>query len=112
MKRVVVTGMGVVSGVGNNFDAFWSSISSGKSGIDYITHFDTTDFRTRIGGEVRGFIAEDYLPKKEVKRLPLFIQYALASAIMAHQDSSLNLESVDPYRVGVGIGSGIGGICV
>jgi 3-oxoacyl-[acyl-carrier-protein] synthase II len=112
VKRVVVTGMGVVSGVGNNFDAFWSSISSGKSGIDYITHFDTTDFRTQIGGEVRGFIAEDYLPRKEVKRLPLFIQFALASAIMAHQDSSLDLESVDPYRVGVGIGSGIGGICV
>ena len=112
MKRVVVTGMGVVSAVGNNFDDFWASISAGTNGIDYITRFDTTDFRTKMGGEVRGFEAESYMDKKDAKRLPLFIQFALASAMMAHKDSGLNLELIDPYRIGVGVGSGIGGICV
>ena len=112
MKRVVVTGMGVVSAVGNNFDDFWASIAAGTNGIDYITRFDTTDFRTKMGGEVRGFEAESYMDKKDAKRLPLFIQFALASAMMAHKDSGLNLELIDPYRIGVGVGSGIGGICV
>ena len=112
MKRVVVTGMGVVSAVGNNFDDFWAAIAAGTNGIDYITRFDTTDFRTKIGGEVRGFEAESYMDKKDAKRLPLFIQFALASAMMAHKDSGLNLELIDPYRIGVGVGSGIGGICV
>ncbi len=112
MKRVVVTGMGVVSAVGNNFDDFWASIAAGTNGIDCITRFDTTDFRTKMGGEVRGFEAESYMDKKDAKRLPLFIQFALASAMMAHKDSGLNLELIDPYRIGVGVGSGIGGICV
>ena len=112
MKRVVVTGMGVVSAVGNNFDDFWASIAAGTNGIDDITRFDTTDFRTKMGGEVRGFEAESYMDKKDAKRLPLFIQFALASAMMAHKDSGLNLELIDPYRIGVGVGSGIGGICV
>ena len=112
MKRVVVTGMGVVSAVGNNFDNFWAAIAAGTNGIDYITRFDTTDFRTKMGGEVRGFEAESYMDKKDAKRLPLFIQFALASAMMAHKDSGLNLELIDPYRIGVGVGSGIGGICV
>jgi len=112
VKRVVVTGMGVVSAVGNNFDDFWAAIAAGTNGIDYITRFDTTDFRTKMGGEVRGFEAESYMDKKDAKRLPLFIQFALASAMMAHKDSGLNLELIDPYRIGVGVGSGIGGICV
>ena len=112
MKRVVVTGMGVVSAVGNNFDDFWASIAAGTNGIDDITRFDTTDFRTKMGGEVRGFEAESYMDKKDAKRLPLFIQFALASAMMAHKDSGLNLDLIDPYRIGVGVGSGIGGICV
>ena len=112
MKRVVVTGMGVVSAVGNNFDDFWAAIAAGTNGIDYITRFDTTDFRTKMGGEIRGFKAESYMDKKDAKRLPLFIQFALASAMMAHKDSGLNLELIDPYRIGVGVGSGIGGICV
>ena len=112
MKRVVVTGMGVVSAVGNNFDDFWASIAAGTNGIDDITRFDTTDFRTKMGGEIRGFKAESYMDKKDAKRLPLFIQFALASAMMAHKDSGLNLELIDPYRIGVGVGSGIGGICV
>ena len=112
MKRVVVTGMGVVSAVGNNFDEFWAAISEGKNGIDYITKFDATGFRTQIGGEVRAFEAESYMGRKDAKRLPLFIQFALAGAMMAHEDSGLDLESMDPYRIGVGVGSGIGGICV
>ena len=83
MKRVVVTGMGVVTAVGNKFNDNWASIAGGTNGIDYITRFDTTDFRTKMGGEVRGFEAESYMDKKDAKRLPLFIQFALASAMMA-----------------------------
>jgi 3-oxoacyl-[acyl-carrier-protein] synthase II len=111
-SRVVVTGMGVVCSVGNTKDEFWESIAAGKSGIDRVTNFDPQDFRTQIGGEIKGFAPEMYLPRKAVARLPLFIQYALVSAIQAHQDADLDLSSLDPYRVGVGVGSGIGGISV
>ena len=109
-NRVVITGMGVVCSVGNTKDEFWESIAVGKSGIDRVTHFDPQDFRTQIGGEIKGFAPETYLPRKAVARLPLFIQYALVSAIQAQQNADLDLSSIDPYRVGVGVGSGIGGI--
>ena len=111
-NRVVITGMGVVCSVGNTKDEFWESIAVGKSGIDRVTNFDPEDFRTQIGGEIKGFAPETYLPRKAVARLPLFIQYALVSAIQAQQDADLDLSSIDPYRVGVGVGSGIGGIGV
>ena len=106
------TGMGVVCSVGNTKDEFWESIAVGKSGIDRVTNFDPEDFRTQIGGEIKGFAPEAYLPRKAVARLPLFIQYALVSAIQAQQDADLDLSSLDPYRVGVGVGSGIGGISI
>ncbi len=111
-NRVVITGMGVVCSVGNTKDEFWESIAVGKSGIDRVTHFDPENFRTQIGGEIKGFTPEAYLPRKAVARLPLFIQYALVSAIQAQQEADLDLSSVDPYRVGVGVGSGIGGISI
>ena len=110
--RVVITGMGVVSPVGSSKDEFWESIAVGKSGIDRITQFDPQEFRTQIGGEVKQFAPEMYLPRKAAARLPLFIQYALVAAIQAQQDAALDLSSVDSYRVGVGVGSGIGGISV
>ncbi|MBI1930872.1 beta-ketoacyl-ACP synthase II [Candidatus Poribacteria bacterium] len=104
--------MGVISPVGNSKSEFWESIAAGKNGIDRVTHFDPQGYRSQMGGEVKGFAPEQFLPRKAAARFPLFIQYALVSAIMARQDAGLDLSKVDPYRVGVGIGSGIGGISV
>ena len=112
MERVVITGMGVVTPVGNNKDEFWQSISSGKSGISRITHFDASEMRSQIAGKVKGFQPEDFLSGKEARKLPLFIQYTIASAKMALEHSSLCLSEVDLCRAGVIIGSGIGGIAV
>ncbi len=112
MGRVVITGMGVVSAVGNSKNEFWESIAAGKSGIDRVTHFDPKEFRSQIGGEVKGFAPEMFLPPKAAARLPLFIKYGLVASIMAQQDAGLDLSRIDPYRVGVGVGSGIGGISV
>ena len=103
MERVVITGIGVISPVGNSKEEFWGSIVAGKSGIDRVTAFDPTDFRTQIVGEVKGFAPEMFLPRKAAARLPLFIQYALVAAIMAQQDAGLDLSKIDPYRVGVGV---------
>jgi len=112
VEQVVITGMGVISPVGNSKSEFWESIAAGKNGIDRVTHFDPQGYRSQMGGEVKGFAPEQLLPRKATARFPLFIQYALVSAIMAHQDAGLDLSKVDPYRAGVGIGSGIGGISV
>ncbi len=112
MERVVITGIGVVNAIGNTKDEYWDALAIGKNGIGPLTYFDATDYRTQIAGEVKGFQPETYLDKKAASRLPLFIQYALAAAIMAHQDSGLDLNKVQPYRAGVQIGSGVGGIGV
>ena len=112
MKRVVITGIGLISPVGSSKSEFWESIAAGKSGIGRVTYFDPTDFRTQVAGEVKGFAPETFLPRKAVTRLPLFIQYALVASIIAHQDSRLDLAQIDPYRAGVGVGSGIGGLSV
>lgn len=108
MKRVVITGMGVVSPVGNDLNTFWENIIAGKCGIDYITKFDTTDYKVKIAAEVKDFDATLYMDKNEQRKLDLFSQYALASAVQAMQDSKLT--DIDPNRLGVYIGSGIGGI--
>lgn len=112
MERVVITGIGIISPVGNSKEQFWGAVSSGESGITRVTYFDPTEFRSQIAGEVKDFAPEKFLPPKLAERLPLFIQYALVTSMMAQQDAELNLSEVDPYRVGVGIGSGIGGISV
>jgi 3-oxoacyl-[acyl-carrier-protein] synthase II len=112
VKRVVITGIGLISPVGSSKSEFWESIAAGKSGIGRVTYFDPTDFRTQVAGEVKGFAPETFLPRKAVTRLPLFIQYALVASIIAHQDSRLDLAQIDPYRAGVGVGSGIGGLSV
>lgn len=112
MERVVITGIGVINAIGNTKEEYWDALAIGKNGIESLTSFDATDFRTQIAAEVKDFQAEKYLDKKAVSRLPLFIQYALAAAMMAHEDSGLDLSSVDPYRAGVQIGSGVGGIGV
>ena len=112
MERVVITGLGVISPIGNSKEEFWTSLAAGKNGIGYLTHFDATDFRTQIGGEVKAFKPEEHLSPKAAKRFPLVIQYALVSAMIAQQDADLDLSDTDPYRAGVGVGSGIGGISV
>jgi 3-oxoacyl-[acyl-carrier-protein] synthase II len=104
--------MGVISPVGNSKDEFWQSITSGKNGIGRLTHFDPQNFRSQIGGEVKGFAPEMFLPRKAAERFPLFIQYALVASMMAQRDAGLDLSKFDPYCIGVGVGSGIGGISV
>jgi len=104
--------MGVISPVGNSKEEFWASLAAGNGGIGPLTRFDAEDFRSRIAGEVKGFAPEMYLPRKSAERLPLFIQYALVAAILAEQDAAIAMSGVDPYRVGVSVGSGIGGISV
>ena len=112
MERVVITGIGVVNPIGNTKEEYWDALASGKNGIGPLTYFDASEHRTQIAGEVKDFQAEQYMDRRAASRLPLFIQYALAAAIMAHEDAGLALDKVDPYRAGVQIGSGIGGIGV
>lgn len=111
MKRVVVTGMGCVTPLGNSIDEFWENIKSGKNGIDYITRFDTTNFKVKIGGELKNFEATDYMDKKDTKRMDLYSVYALAAATQAIKNSELDLENINRKRFGVIVGSGIGGLC-
>lgn len=109
-NRVVITGLGVISPVGNDVDTFWDSLVNGRSGVDYITQFDTTDYPVKIGAEVKGFNPEDFIDKKEVRRLDRFTQYAIAASKMAIKDSGLVIDEENAERVGVYIGSGIGGL--
>ncbi len=109
-RRVVITGLGAVSPVGIGKDSFWEALTSGKSGIDYITKFDTTDFEVKIGAEVKDFDPTLYMDKKEAKRMDLFTQYAVAGTHLALEDAKVTPQELDPNRVGVIIGSGIGGI--
>ena len=109
-RRVVVTGLGTLSPVGNTADEFWTSLVQGRSGVGMITRFDTTGYPTRIAGEVRNFDPLDFVDKKEARRLDPYLQYAIASAVLAVQDAALDTGKVDGTRFGVLIGSGIGGI--
>lgn len=112
MERVVITGIGVINAIANTKEEYWDALAVSKNGIGLLTSFDATDYRTLIAAEVKDFQAELYLDKKAVSRFPLFIQYALAASMMAHEDSGLDMSKVDPYRAGVQIGSGVGGIGV
>ncbi len=109
-RRVVVTGLGALSPVGNTVDEFWSSLVQGRSGVGPITKFDATDYPTRIAGEVRNFDPLNFVDKKEARRLDPFLQYAIACSVLAVQDAALDTGKVDGTRFGVLIGSGIGGI--
>lgn len=110
MERVVITGMGVISPLGNNLNDFWANVKKGKCGIDYIKAFDTKDFDVKVAGEVKDFNPKDYLSPKEAKRLDKFCQFAIAGADMAVKDSGLCLDKIDKTRFGVIVGSGVGGI--
>lgn len=110
-RRVVVTGMGVLTPIGNNVTEFWEALKEGKSGAGPITYFDASDFATQFACEVKGFDPEQYgIDKKSARRMDLFTQFALASAVMAVEDSALDLEKEDRERIGVVFGSGIGGM--
>ena len=109
-RRVVVTGIGALTPIGNNLQDFWSSLKEGKSGAATITHFDATNFKTRFACELKNFNPSDFIPKKEARRLDKFSQYALVVAEEAIIDSKINLEIINPDRAGVIWGSGIGGM--
>lgn len=109
MRRVVVTGMGTINPIGLSVDEFWKNVKVGKCGIDYITNFDTTEFKTKIAAEVRGFSPEDHIDPKEAKRMSRFSQFAVAAAKEAYADSGLN-GTEDPERMGVYVSTGVGGI--
>jgi len=109
-RRVAITGMGVISSLGESVPEFWGRLLSGTSGIGPLTRFDASAFDTRIGGEVRTFDAARYMDGHEVKRIDRFGQFALAAAGQAVADSGLDFSKFDPYRCGVVLGSGIGGL--
>lgn len=110
MRRVVVTGIGIVSPLGTGTEKNWQALTEGRSGIDRITRFDASDLPTQIAGEVLDFNAEDYIEKKEIKKMDLFIQYALGAADMAMQDSGFKITEENAERVGVLVGAGLGGL--
>lgn len=109
-RRVVITGLGCISPVGNTIADAWSAIISGKSGIATITKFDASAFSTRFAGEVKGFNIEDYIPAKEARHMDTFIHYGMAAGMQAMQDSGLEVTETNAERIGVIIGSGIGGL--
>lgn len=110
MRRVVITGMGAVTPIGNNVEAFWQGIKAGKCGVDKVTHFDASEFKTQIAGEVKDFDPTEFIEKKEARKMDRYTQLAFVAASEAVANSGLDMEKEDPWRVGVITGSGIGGI--
>ena len=109
-RRVVVTGMGMVSPLGTGVDKTWQALIQGKSGVARITKFDPTGFDTQIAAEVKDFVPENFMDKKELRRTDIFIQYAMASATLALEDSQLKITPANADRVGVVVGAGLGGL--
>ena len=111
-RRVVVTGLGAVTPIGNTVEEFWNNAKAGKVGIGEITKFDTADYKVKIAAEVKGFVAKEHMDFKAAKRMELFSQYAVAAAAEAYKDSGLDIEKEDAFRAGVIVGSGIGSLQV
>ena len=110
MRRVVITGVGAVSPLGTGNAANWEALVKGQSGVGLITRFDASDMPVKVAGEVKGFNAEDFIEKKEIKKMDLFIQYAMGAAHFAMEDSGLVINEENAERVGVLVGSGLGGL--
>ena len=110
MRRVVVTGLGAVSPLGNNVQDTFAGLTAGKSGISRITKFDIEGYPSQIAGEVKGLNPQDFIARKELKKMDTFIQYALIASEEAMQDSGIDLDTVNRDRFGTVIGSGIGGL--
>ena len=111
-RKVVVTGLGAVTPIGNTVKEFWNNVKEGKVGIGEITKFDTSDYKVKLAAEVKDFSAKDHMDFKAAKRMELFSQYAVVAAAEAYQDSGLDIHKEDPYRAGVIVGSGIGSLQV
>nr|WP_283247849.1 beta-ketoacyl-ACP synthase II [Pseudoalteromonas sp. BDTF-M6] len=109
-RRVVVTGLGMLTPLGNDVASTWQGLLNGQSGIGAITHFDTTDFGTKFAGLIKDFDAEAYMAKKDAKKMDLFIQYGIAAGLQALDDSGLEVTDANAERIGVAVGSGIGGL--
>ena len=109
-RRVVITGMGAVTPIGNNIEEFWKNVKQGKIGIGPITYFDTADYRCKLAAEVKNFDPTQYMDKKSARRMEQFCRFAVAAAGQAITDAGLDMEQEDPYRVGCSVGSGIGSL--
>ena len=109
-ERVVVTGMGAITPIGNSVEEFWSGVKEGKTGFDKITYFDTEGYRATLAAQVKGFNAADYMDRKTAKRMELFCQYAVAASKEAIENAGLDMEKEDPFRVGVCVSSSIGSL--
>ncbi len=109
-RRVVITGLGIISPVGNTVEQAWQNIVAGRSGIDRVTRFDVSSFPVQIAGEVKNFNVADYLPVKDARRMDTFIHYGMAAGIQAIKDAGLEAHPANAERIGVSIGSGIGGL--
>ena len=109
-ERVVVTGMGVITPIGNSVEEFWSGVKEGKTGFDKITYFDTEGYRASLAAQVKGFNAADYMDRKTAKRMELFCQYAVAASKEAIENAGLDMEKEDPFRGGVCVSSSIGSL--
>lgn len=109
-RRVAVTGLGMVSPVGNDVATAWANLVAGRSGIGRITRFDTTGFGCQIAGEVKGFDVAAYVPPKEARRMDTFIHYGIAASVQALKDSGLEVTDANRDRIGCMVGSGIGGL--
>lgn len=109
-RRVVVTGMGAITPIGNNIEQYWDGLKNGKLGIDFIKGFDTEDMKVKVAGEVKDFDPTVSIDKKEVKRMDKFSQYSIAAADEAVKMSGIDLDKIDKHRFSVIVGSGIGGL--
>ena len=109
-RRVVVTGLGAVTPIGNDVETFWNGVKAGKVGIGEITKFDTSDYKVKLAAEVKDFVAKDHMDAKAARRMELFSQYAVAAAKEALEDAGIDMEKEDAFRVGVIVGSGIGSL--
>ena len=110
MNRVVITGMGAITPIGNDVNSFWDSLRQKRTGFGPITYFDTTDYKVKLAAEVKDFDAKQYMDPKAARRMERFSQFAVAAARQALEDSGLDMEREDPYRVGVCVSSGIGSL--
>lgn len=111
-RRVVITGMGAVTPIGNDVETFWEAVKKGVTGIGPITKFDTTEYKVKLAAEVKGFVAKERMDFKAAKRMELFSQYAVAAAMEAFAQAGIDMTKENPYRAGVSIGSGIGGLSI
>ena len=109
-RRVVITGLGILSPLGNDLDSSWDGVVNGRSGIGPITHFDASTFPTRIAGEVKGFEPSAWIAPKDIKKMDPFVHYGVAASLMAMRDAGLEVTEADAERIGVAIGAGIGGL--